>query len=69
MPDEIIEELWGIKDNIAREHDYDLRKLAAYLQGLYRWECPSKSPDRYAYQIISDGSGQHLSKTVEANQA
>ena len=32
MPDEIIEELWGIKDSIAREHGNDVRKLAAYLQ-------------------------------------
>ena len=32
MPDEIIEELWGIKDRIAREHGNDVRKLAAYLQ-------------------------------------
>ena len=33
MPDQIIEELWGIKDSIAREHDNDVRKLAACLQG------------------------------------
>ena len=32
MPDGIIEELWGIKDSIAREHGNDVRKLAAYLQ-------------------------------------
>ena len=32
MPDEIIEELWGIKDRIAREHGNDVQKLAAYLQ-------------------------------------
>ena len=33
MSDEIIEELWKIKDSIAREHDNDVRKIAAYLQG------------------------------------
>ena len=33
MPDEIIEELWEIKDSIAREHGNDVRKLASYLQG------------------------------------
>ena len=33
MPDEIIEELWKIKDSIAREHGNDVRNLAAYLQG------------------------------------
>ena len=32
MPDEIIEELWKIKDSIAREHNYDIRALAAHLQ-------------------------------------
>ena len=33
MSDEIIEELWGIKDGMAREHNYDVRALAASLQG------------------------------------
>ena len=32
MSDEIIEELWRIKDGMAREHRYDVRELAAYLQ-------------------------------------
>lgn len=32
MPDEIIEELWKIKDSMAREHGNDVRKLAAYLR-------------------------------------
>ena len=32
MSDEIIEELWRIKDSIAREHANDIRKLAAHLQ-------------------------------------
>ena len=32
MSDEIIEELWRIKDSIAREHGYDIEALAAYLQ-------------------------------------
>ena len=32
MPDKIIEELWEIKDSIAREHGNDVRKLAAYLR-------------------------------------
>ena len=33
MPDEIIEELWKIKDGMAQEHGNDVRKLAAHLQG------------------------------------
>ncbi|MCF6286311.1 MAG: hypothetical protein L3K26_14140 [Candidatus Hydrogenedentes bacterium] len=32
MPDEIIEELWRIKDAIAQEHNYDFRRLAATLK-------------------------------------
>ena len=31
MPDEIIEELWRIKDEIFREYGYDVGSLAAYL--------------------------------------
>ena len=32
MSDEIIEELWQIKDHIAREHGYDIEALVAHLQ-------------------------------------
>lgn len=32
MSDEIIEELWRVKDSIAREHGYDIEALVAYLQ-------------------------------------
>ena len=32
VSDEIIEELWQIKDSIAREHDYDIESLVAHLQ-------------------------------------
>ena len=28
MSDEIMKELWKIKDNIAREHGYDVRRLS-----------------------------------------
>ena len=34
MADEIIEELWNIKDGIAREHDYDVDALVAHLTAL-----------------------------------
>lgn len=33
MSDEIIKELWQVKDDIAREHNHDVRELARYLQG------------------------------------
>ena len=32
MKDEVITELWKIKDEIGREHDYDVRRLAAMVQ-------------------------------------
>lgn len=38
MSDEIIEELWRIKDSIAREHGYDIEALAAYLRSKKRAE-------------------------------
>ena len=36
MPDEIIKELWKIKDDIARKHGYDIRALVAHLQSKKR---------------------------------
>ena len=32
MSDEIIKDLWEIKDRIAREHGYDIDRLVAYLR-------------------------------------
>lgn len=32
MSDEIIRDLWRIKDEIACEHGYDVESLAAYLR-------------------------------------
>ena len=32
MADEIIKELWKIKDGIANEYGYDVKALAAYLR-------------------------------------
>ena len=43
MPDVIIEELWRIKDGIAREHGNDVRKLAAYLQRSHPPDSEGKS--------------------------
>ena len=36
MTDEIIQELWRIKDGIARDHGYDLDLLVAYLRSKER---------------------------------
>ena len=38
MSDEIIMELWRIKDRIAREHGYDIDALVAHLQTKNRAE-------------------------------
>jgi len=32
MPDEIIRELWAIKDSIALEYSYDLDSLVSYVR-------------------------------------
>ena len=34
MADEIIEELWRVKDEIAREHGDDIHRLLEYLRGV-----------------------------------
>jgi hypothetical protein len=36
MPDEIIKELWAVKDEIAREHGYDVDALVAHLQATHK---------------------------------
>ena len=38
MVDEIIRELWEIKDGIAREHGYDVDALVAHLRAKQRPE-------------------------------
>lgn len=32
MPDEVIKELWRIKDDIARRHGYDAKALVTHLR-------------------------------------
>ena len=36
MPDEIIQELWQIKDSMVREYEYDIDMLVAHLQARQR---------------------------------
>ena len=38
MADEIIEELWAVRDRIAREHAYDVDALVVYLRAKQRPE-------------------------------
>ena len=54
MSDEIIEELWRIKDSIAREHGNDVRKLAAYLRDGKRREHFSRSPRRSVADMLDE---------------
>ena len=36
MIDETLQELWAIKDNLAKEHAYDLDSLVDYLKEKYQ---------------------------------
>ena len=36
MIDETLQELWSVKDNLAKEHAYDLDRLVAYLNEKYQ---------------------------------
>ena len=40
MSDEIIRELWKVKDAIAREHGYDVDALVAHLRAKQRGDAP-----------------------------
>ena len=60
MSDEVIEELWRAKDEIARERGNDVRKLAAYLQSGNLRERSAGSPGRYEVDILDDAPGKRL---------
>ena len=65
MPDEIIEELWGIKDSMAKEHGSDVRKLAAYLQGGELRKHSSGAPRQSAVNILEEALDQRLFQSDE----
>ena len=69
MSDEIIDELWQIKDSIAQEHGNDVRKLSAYLQGGNLEEHSSVSSQRSAVDILAEAPGQRLFKSPEDVEA
>lgn len=64
MPDEIIKELWRIKDGMAREHGNDVRKLAAFLQGSHP-DDPLVSEGKSAVDVLNKAPSQRLLKTDE----
>ena len=65
MSDEIIRELWDIKDEMAREHGYDLKALAARVQNKTRWELPDGASGKAVYEIVSDDSGRLFFRATE----
>lgn len=65
MSDEVIRELWSVKDAMAQEHGHDVRGLATYLQGKKRWECSPQPTGRSAFEIVSDGPSQRLFNTAK----
>ena len=52
MSDEVIRELWCVKDAMAQGHGHDVRGFAAYLQGKKRWECPRQPSGRSTFEVI-----------------
>lgn len=60
MPDEIIQELWTVKDSIAREHGNDVRKLAVYLERRKGSAQPSESSKRSADGTLDESPDQQL---------
>ena len=60
VPDELIKELWQVKDDLAREHGYDVRSLAAYLQEKERREASESAHKRLCSgpeKAVDSGSG------------
>lgn len=49
MTDEVIEALWKIKEEIAREQDCDVRRLGAMVREKER---------KYAYRVVDIGSSK-----------
>ena len=66
MSDEIIEELRRAKDDIAREHGNDVRKLASYLRGGSIGERSSGSHGRYTVDILDDAPSERPFETEDA---
>ena len=60
MADEIIEEVWRVKDEIAREHGYDVDRLAAY--------CRRRGREREAREARA-ATGGNESESVDGKQA
>ena len=60
MPDEIIKELWQIKEDIAREHGYDIDALVAHLRAKERRE---GQHDADLGSLQEDAKSQHPARS------
>ena len=58
MSDEIIKELWQIKDSIAQEHGYDIEALVAHLQTKKR----TKGQKVVGLSTLKENAGQGASE-------
>ena len=65
MADEIIEEVWRIKDELAREHGYDLDRLGAYFRERERQRA-QREEERAATGEGTAGGGAAAVTWVEA---
>lgn len=65
MADEIIEEVWRIKDELAREHGYDLDRLGAYFRERERQRA-QREEERAAAGEGTAGGGAAVVTWVEA---
>lgn len=68
MADEIIEEVWRVKDEIAREHGYDIDRLAAYFRrrGREREAREARAAKEGGESAAADG--QHAGKDGPATE-
>ena len=69
MADEIIEELWRVKDEMAREHGYDVRRLAAYIRSREREREARESRAAKKGGESSAADGQRSTKRGSAGRA
>ena len=65
MADEIIEEVWRVKDELAREHGYDLDRLGAYFRERERQRA-QREEERGAAREGTAGGGAAAVTWVDA---
>ncbi len=63
----ILEEVWRVKDELAREAGYDLHRMC---ENLRRWEAENISPDRLVHSAaeLRQLAGEEGRKRAEASE-